>query len=118
MLLRFIGLHNRGAPFDEGVSVGARRELEESGEGVQARAGEAPFILGGPFKLTTDRVGHSPAVCEAELGEHRSRSGEPKVLDEVLTQHPHRHRVDEQSALSSEENDVAFRIQLQQFLSI
>jgi hypothetical protein len=41
-------------------------------------------------------------VGEAELGEHRARGDQAEVLDQVLAQQPHRHRVEEKRTLPGE----------------
>jgi hypothetical protein len=55
---------------------------------------------------------------EAELGEHGAGGGEAEVLDEVLSQQPHRHRVEKERTLSGEADHASLRIELQQFLVI
>ena len=55
---------------------------------------------------------------EAELGEHGAGGSEAEVLDEVLSQEPHRHRVKKERTLSGEADHTSLRIQLQQLLVI
>jgi hypothetical protein len=43
-------------------------------------------------------------------------SGETEALDEVLAQEPHRHGVEEERTLSTEADDTALRVELQQLL--
>ena len=99
-------------------SLASGLDAKEAFEGVDARAGAEPVLVAVPLELRLHRLGHAPAVGEAELGEHGARGGEAEVLDQVLAQESHRHRVEEQRALPGEADHAAFRVQLQQLLVI
>jgi hypothetical protein len=77
-----------------------------------------PFLAAVPLEFGLHGLGHAPTVGEAELGQHGARGGHAEVLDEVLAQKSHRHRIEQQRSLSGEANHAAFRIQLKQFLMI
>ena len=85
---------------------------------MDAGARAAPVLVAVPLELGLHGLGHAPAVGEAELGEHGAGGGEAEVLDEVLAQEPHRHRVEEERALPGEADHAALRIQLQQLLVV
>ena len=85
---------------------------------MDAGARAAPVLVAVPLELGLHRLGHAPAVGEAELGEHGAGGGEAEVLDQVLAQEPHRHRVEEERALAGEADHASLRVQLQQLLVI
>ena len=98
--------------------LAARLDAEQTLERVDAGAGAAPVLVAVPLELGLHRLGHAPAVGEAELGEHGARRGEAEVLDQVLPQQAHRHRVEQERALPREADHAALRVQLQQLLVI
>jgi hypothetical protein len=53
-------------------------------------------------------------VSEAELREHRSSRNEPEVFDQVLAQHAHGYRINEQRPLPGELNHSARWIELEE----
>jgi hypothetical protein len=55
---------------------------------------------------------------EAELGEDGAGGGEPEVLDQVFSQEPHRHRVEQDGPLAGEADQAPVRVQLQEFLVV
>ena len=95
-----------------------RLDAEQAFERVDAGARAPPVVVAVPLELRLHRLGHAPAVREAELGEHGAGGGEAEVLDEVLAQQAHRHRVEQQRALPGEADHAAFRVQLQQLLVV
>ena len=57
-------------------------------------------------------------MSEAELGEHGAGGREAEALGEVFPQQAHRHRVQQQRALSCEPDDTSLRVQLQELFVI
>ena len=99
-------------------SLASRLDTEEPFERVDAGARSAPVLLGLPFELGLHRLCHALAVREAELREHGAGGGQAEVLDEVLSQEPHRDRVEQQRALSREADHAAFGVELEKLFVI
>jgi hypothetical protein len=57
---------------------------------------------------------HAPAVGEAELGQYCSSRGQAEVVNEILPQDPHGHRVEQERALPGESDQATLWIQLQE----
>jgi hypothetical protein len=57
-------------------------------------------------------------VGKAKLGQDGSGSGEAKVLDQVLSENPHRNDVEQDSPLPSKTNDSGFGVEFEQFFMI
>ena len=93
-------------------ALASRLHAKEAFERVDAGARAPPVLVAVPLELGLHGLGHAPAVGEAELGEHGAGGGQAEVLDEVLAQEPHRHRVEQERALSGEADHAAFRVQL------
>jgi len=55
---------------------------------------------------------------EAKLGEHDSGGREAEVIDELLSQEPHRHCVEKERTLSGEADDAPLRVELEQLLMV
>ena len=68
-----------------------------------------PLFVASPVELRLHRLRHAPAVREAELREHGAGGGEAEVLDQVLAQQAHRHRVEQQRALPGEADHAPLR---------
>jgi hypothetical protein len=115
MLLRLVGCKDHHALLSERVFTSGLGE-EESSEGVDAWTGETPFLTVPPFEFLANGLCHAPAVGEAELGEHGAGSGQAKVLDEILSQDPHGHGVDQERSLAGKTDDTPLRVQLQQLV--
>jgi hypothetical protein len=81
-------------------------------------ASAEPLLLAVPLELRLHGFGQAPPVGEAKLGEHGSSGREAEVLDQVLPQEPHRHRVDQERPLPGEADHAPLRVQDQQFLEV
>ena len=117
VLLRLVGGDEHHALLGE-RSLAAGLDAEQALERVDAGARAPPVVVAVPLELGLHRLGHAPAVREAELGEHGARGGEAEVLDQVLAQQPHRHRVEQERALPGEADHAALRVQLQQLFVV
>ncbi len=111
------GDEHRRPPWTSG-SVLPGLDAEEALERVDARARAPPVLVAVPLELGLHRLGHAPAVREAELGEHGARGREAEVLDEVLAQQPHRDGVEQQRALPGEADHAPLGVQLQELLVV
>jgi len=95
-------------------SLASRLDAEKAFKGVEARARAAPVVAGVPLELGLHRLGHPPSVGEAELGEHDTGGREAEILDEVLSQEPHRDRVDKERSLPGEADRAPLRIEFEE----
>ncbi len=93
-------------------------DAEKAFEGVEAGARAAPVVVGVPLELGLHRLRHAPTVGEAELGEDGAGGSEAEVLDQVLSQQPHRHRVKRERTLTGEADHASIRVQLQQLFMV
>jgi len=112
MLFRLVGAVGHHALFGEG-SLAIRVDAEMAFEGVDADSGAAPLIIVIPLELGLHGLGHAPTVGETELGEHGAGGREAEILDEILSQEPHGHRVKQERALPGKAERASLRIQLQ-----
>jgi hypothetical protein len=112
MLLRLVGGDEHQALPGDGA-LAFRLDAEEAFERVDAGARAAPVLVAVPLELGPHGLGHAPTMGEAELGEHGAGGSEAEVLDEVLPQEPHRHRVEKERTLSGEADHASLRVQLQ-----
>jgi len=117
VLLRLVGGAEQQALLGEGA-LAPRLDPEEPFQRVEAGARPGPVLVGVPLELGPQGLGHAPAVREAELGQDGAGGGEAEVLDQVLSQEPHGHRVDEERALPGEADQPGVRIELQQLLVV
>ncbi len=112
VLLCLVGGDEHHTVSGESLRV-SRLDAEEALQGVDAGACAAPVFVAGPFELGLHCLGHAPTVGEAELGEHSAGSRQPEVLDQVLAQEPHRHRIEQERTLTSKPDHPALGVQLQ-----
>ena len=112
MLLRLVRGNEHHTLLGE-RSFASRFDAEKAFESVDAGTRPAPVLVAVPLELGLHSLGHAPTVGEAELGEHGAGGRKAEVLDEVLSQEPHRHRVNEERALPREEDHPSLRVQLQ-----
>jgi len=117
VLLRFVGGEQRHPLLGE-RSLAASLDAKQAFERVDAGAGALPVVVAAPLELRLHRLGHAPAVRETELGEHRARREQAEVLDQVLAQQTHRHRVEQQRALPGEADHAPLGVQLQQLFVV
>jgi len=117
VLLGFVGGDDHRAGLGQRPAT-AGLDAEQALEGVDASARAPPFLVALPRELGPHRLGHSPAVGEAELGEYGARGRDPEILHEILTQESHRDRVEQQRALTCKADHAAVRVQFQEFLVV
>ena len=103
---------------NETFSVEQQEYLKGFMAGVEARRGDPPVLVAVPAELGLQRLRHAPAVSEAELGQHGARGDEPEVLDQVLAQQTHGHRVEEDRALPSKADHPVLGLEFEEFLVI
>ncbi|MDP3235510.1 MAG: hypothetical protein Q8N26_22190 [Myxococcales bacterium] len=115
VLLGLVRRHHDGAFFRE-RALRARLEMAQAAERRQPGAGERPFFC--RLELRLNRLGHSPAIGEPELGQHGAGRGGPEAVDEVLAQQPHRDGVDEQRPLASELNEAFGGVELEELVVV
>ena len=99
-------------------ALASRFDTEEAFERMDAGARSAPVLLGLPLELRLHRVCHAIAVREAELREHGAGGRHAEVFDEVLSEEPHRDRVEQESALSREADHAAFGVELEKLFVV
>ena len=99
-------------------SISSGPDAEKALEGMDAGAGAPPLFIALPSELGPHRFSHAPAMGEAKLGEHDAAGRQAEVVDEVSSQEPHRHCVNEERTLPGEANDAPLRVQLEQLLVV
>src|SRR6266851_7159889 len=85
---------------------------------VQARSRGAPVVLAVPGKSLPKRFGDAPSVCVTESGEYGPRRGRAERLDELLSEEPERHRIEQEHAFAGEGDEPTLGNEMQQFVNI
>jgi hypothetical protein len=117
VLLRLVGRREHGARAAE-EAISARLDAKEAAQRGEPKTRILPVVFGVPSELGVHRLGHTPAVGEAELGQHGPRSDGAEVVDQVLAEQAHRDGVEQERALAREADHPSLRIQFEQFLVI
>ena len=74
-----------------------------------------PVVLALPLEELLHRLGHAPALNEAESGEDGARGADAEVVDQLLAQVSFRRRVDDERALTREADHAVLGVELHQF---
>jgi len=117
VLLRLVGADQHHALLGEGT-LAPRLDPKQALERRNARTGSKPIVVAVPAELGAQGFCHAPAVRKAKLREHSARGSQAEILDQIFSQQPHRHCVEQQRALASEADDPTRCVQFQQLFMI
>ena len=117
VLLRLVRADERQALLRQRTGR-ARPQAVHAFEHVDAPAGMVPVLLALPLEQVLHRLGHAPALDEAEAGEDGARGAEAEVVDQLLAQVPLRRRVDDERALAGEADHAVLGVELHQFADV
>ena len=108
----------RVKPFLRQRTGRARPQAVHAFEHVDAPARMVPVVLALPLEQVLHRLGHAPALDEAESGEDGPRGGDAEVIDQLLAQVSLRRGVDDQRALTREADHAVLGVELHQFADV